>query len=193
LGRIIAERGSFLKNLDVFDYLEFGITSKDARAMAASTRKLIELSFLALLDSGIDYRGKSIGCYASGIAFDSLSVGIPVGLFQLLRNYNISHIPTERIRSEGVFRRDPSSDRKSDIIPFGSVGTIGSDGHRVQVRSCPRSSRSRRWLIVDTSSSLTAMHLAVQALRTGDCEAAVVGGAQINQRSVVFTYRRLPD
>jgi hypothetical protein len=147
LGRIIAERGSFLKNLDAFDYLEFGITSKDARAMAASTRKLIELSFLALLDSGIDYRGKNVGCYASGIAFDSLSVGVPVSLFQFLYHYNISHIPTERIRSEGIFRRDPSSDRKSDIIPFGSAGTIGSDGHCMQVCSCPRSSRNRKWLI----------------------------------------------
>jgi acyl transferase domain-containing protein len=37
---------------------------------------------------------------------------------------------------------------------------------------------------VDTacSSSLIAMHLAVQAIRAGECEAAVVGGAQINLR-----------
>jgi acyl transferase domain-containing protein len=37
---------------------------------------------------------------------------------------------------------------------------------------------------VDTacSSSLMALHLGVQALRTGDCEAAVIGGSQVNQR-----------
>lgn len=62
----------------MFDHVEFGISAKDARAMALSTRKLIELSFLALLDSGIDYRGQNVGCYAAGTAFDILSIAEPV-------------------------------------------------------------------------------------------------------------------
>lgn len=74
-GRIVANRASFLKNIDDFDYLEFGITSKDARAMSVSTRKLIELSFIALFDSGIDYRGRNVGCFASGIVHDVLGLG----------------------------------------------------------------------------------------------------------------------
>lgn len=32
------------------------------------------------------------------------------------------------------------------------------------------------------SSTLTAMHLAVQAISNGDCEAALVGGCQLNHR-----------
>lgn len=34
------------------------------------------------------------------------------------------------------------------------------------------------------SSSLTSLHLAVQAVANGDCEAAVVGGCQLNHRYV---------
>lgn len=38
------------------------------------------------------------------------------------------------------------------------------------------------------SSSLSATHLAVQALQSGECEAAVVGGAQINLRCVLVFF-----
>ncbi|KAF8166303.1 thiolase-like protein [Mycena galopus ATCC 62051] len=66
LGQIAVEKGSFLKDIDLFDHVEFGISSRDANAMAPVTRKLLETSFLALLDSGIDYRRRLIGCYMSG-------------------------------------------------------------------------------------------------------------------------------
>ncbi|KAJ7908780.1 hypothetical protein B0H13DRAFT_1878321 [Mycena leptocephala] len=36
----------------------FGLSTKDARAMPFTARRLMQLSFEALLDSGIDYRGK---------------------------------------------------------------------------------------------------------------------------------------
>lgn len=64
----------------MFDPVEFGVTMKDATAMAVGTRRLIELSFLALLDSGIDYRGRNVGSFMSSVAFDILSVADPVSV-----------------------------------------------------------------------------------------------------------------
>ena len=54
--------------------MEFGVTAKDAHLMPLSVRKLIETTFLSLCDSGIEYRGKNIGCYMSGVAHDVFSV-----------------------------------------------------------------------------------------------------------------------
>lgn len=107
--------------------------------MAVSTRKLLEHSFLALLDSSIDYRGRNVGCYMSGTAFDILSVGEPVS--------KASSCMVANKVSYHLDLRGPS-------IPLDTA----------------------------CSSSLTATHLAVQALRAGECEAAVVGGCQINLR-----------
>jgi acyl transferase domain-containing protein len=58
--------GSFLKNTTKFDNLEFSIANKEARSLNASSRQLIELSFLALRDSGINHRGKNIGSFMAG-------------------------------------------------------------------------------------------------------------------------------
>ena len=76
---MVATHGAFLKDSDLFDHIEFGISSKDARMMAVGTRKLIELSFLALLDSGMDYRGKNIGAYMASVAHDLWMISGEVG------------------------------------------------------------------------------------------------------------------
>lgn len=79
-GQIRVDTGSFLKNLAEFDHVEFGVTAKDARAMAVSTRKLLQLAFLALLDSGVNYRGQDIGCFTSAVDFDILALDNSVRL-----------------------------------------------------------------------------------------------------------------
>lgn len=55
----------------MFDHLEFGISAPEAENLSLSTRKLIELSFLALADSGIDYRGRNVGCYMAAVNHSS--------------------------------------------------------------------------------------------------------------------------
>ena len=74
VGQVITDTGAFLKNIDLFDHIEFGITAKDARVMPLSVRKLIEVTFLSLCDSGIDYRGRDVGCYMSGIVHDPMAI-----------------------------------------------------------------------------------------------------------------------
>lgn len=73
IAQILVDTASFLKNIEKFDHLEFGIPSKEAISMSPSTWKLIEHSFLALLDAGINYRGQNVGSYMSGVAFDITS------------------------------------------------------------------------------------------------------------------------
>ncbi|KAF8161949.1 hypothetical protein K438DRAFT_2070439 [Mycena galopus ATCC 62051] len=150
LGQVVTDVGSFLKDFADFDPIEFGIPSKDARAMAVSTRKLIETSFLALLDSGINYRGRNVGCYMSAVSFDSTTIG-----------------HADEYEPRGSFAGYPYMVANKVSYYLDLLGP-----------SIP----------VDTacSSTLTALHLAVQALRTGDCESAIVGGCQLNHRSLDF-------
>lgn len=78
IGTIRVDRGSFLKNIDMFDNVEFGVSHRDAKAMSPATKMLLEQCFLALLDSGIDYRTKNIGCYTSGTSIELTNVSEPV-------------------------------------------------------------------------------------------------------------------
>jgi acyl transferase domain-containing protein len=73
LGQVLPEKACFLKDINLFDHFEFGISSKDAVTLGVATRKLIEHSFLALLDSGINSRSQNVGVYTSGIAFEPVS------------------------------------------------------------------------------------------------------------------------
>ncbi|KAJ7205481.1 hypothetical protein GGX14DRAFT_367915, partial [Mycena pura] len=59
-------KGAFLKNYDGMDSISFGISMKDARIMPFTARRLMELSFEALADSGVDYRRQKVGCFMTG-------------------------------------------------------------------------------------------------------------------------------
>ncbi|KAJ7629670.1 thiolase-like protein [Mycena polygramma] len=151
LGQIVTNKGSFLKNLDRFDYQEFGISAQDARSMSVSTRKLVELAFLSLLDSGIDYRGKNVGSYMSGIIHDKWMLSCQDEL-EMPGSYSYLPSMTANRVSYHLDLRDPSTPTDT---------------------AC--------------SSSMTAVHLAVQALKHGECDAAVVGGSQINHRCILYS------
>ena len=87
LGKVATDTGSFLKDIQLFDHLEFGVTNKEARMMPLSTRKLIETAFLSFLDAGIDYRGKNIGCYMAGIGYDMFTISGHVCFVSVLSGF----------------------------------------------------------------------------------------------------------
>ncbi|OJA18266.1 hypothetical protein AZE42_05820 [Rhizopogon vesiculosus] len=140
VGEVAVTHGAFLKDLDLFDHIEFGISSKDARMMVIGTRKLIELSFLALVDSGMDYRGKNIGAYMASVAHDAWMIS---GEDETEARGSFAYVPAMVAN-----RVSYHLDLRGPSIPTDTA----------------------------CSSSLSAFHIAMQAIRNGECEAALVGG-----------------
>ncbi|CEH16427.1 Animal-type fatty acid synthase and related proteins [Ceraceosorus bombacis] len=69
VGKALSDKGGFLTDTDLFDPLEFGIGPSEASRMSGTARMMLEMAFLALYDSGIDYRGSRTACF--GIASGS--------------------------------------------------------------------------------------------------------------------------
>ena len=121
IGTIRVDRGSFLKNIDMFDNVEFGVSHRDAKAMSPATKMLLEQCFLALLDSGIDYRTKNIGCYTSGTSIELTNVSEPVRQCSLNEfSEQLLILYPGRIRCKGVLRTPAIHDRQSNFSPLGS-------------------------------------------------------------------------
>ena len=139
--------------------------------MPLSTRKLVEVAFLALQDSGIDYRGQNVGCYMAGVAHDfySLSGHVSCGLSR----YAIMEGDTDPLR---LYIQDDSEVKGS--FAYGPAMVANRVSYHLDLRGPT--------IPIDTacSSTLHTTHLGVQALRNGECEAAVVGGCQLNHRCV---------
>ncbi|KIK61181.1 hypothetical protein GYMLUDRAFT_225393 [Collybiopsis luxurians FD-317 M1] len=135
-------QGAFLKRLFEFDHISLGISKRDAKVMPPAARRLLELSFIAMQDSGIECSGRSIGCFMSG---------------------NNDLEDQDMMNTEGSFAYVPSAmaNRISYLLNI-----------------CGPS------IFLDTacSSSLTALHLAINAIESGDCPAALVGACQSNRR-----------
>ncbi|KAK0200866.1 putative polyketide synthase [Desarmillaria ectypa] len=160
-GSVVTKKGSFLKSIALFDPLEFGITSRDVAAMSVSTRKLIEHGFLALLDSGIDYRGQNIGCFMSS-TMETAYTADPVWLSNsILASWNTLTILQANMDSAGSLAG----------YPYSAANKVS---YHLDLRgpTIPTTTAC--------SSTASALYLAVQTLRTGDCKAAVVGGCQLN-------------
>ena len=143
------QRGGFLTDIDLFDSSFFRITPREAQLMDPQQRLLLELSWEAMEDAG----------YASD-TLKGRSVGVYVG---------VCHYDYRSLLEKGL-----------DTAEIAQIAT-GTAPATFANRLSYFYDFHGPSLTVDTacSSSLVAMYEAVNAIRRGQCQTALVGGVNL--------------
>ena len=149
-GKINTREGGFLSSLDGFDADFFGISPREAERMDPQQRLLLEVAWEALEASG-----------QTAEKLDGSATGVFVGVHSHSNDYYLMQVSTSQ-----------------ELNPYTGTGTA----HNViSGRLSYTFNLHGPSVVVDTacSSSLVAAHLAVQALRAGECDLAIVGGVNV--------------
>ncbi len=145
-----ARRAALLERVDLFDPRHFGISPREAVGMDPQQRLLLEASWEALESAGID----PFSVYQS-------STGVYVGI----SSHDYAQL---QLRAGGIEKIDPHfASGAAQSVAAGRISyVLGLNGPS---------------LAIDTacSSSLVAVHLACEALRRGECNAALAGGVNL--------------
>ncbi|MFF2910653.1 SDR family NAD(P)-dependent oxidoreductase [Paenibacillus sp. NPDC057934] len=149
-GKSYSKWGGFLEGFADFDPLFFAISPRDAMNMDPQERIFVQSCWEALEDSGYT-RERLEGCYKG-------KVGVYAGITKTGYGLYGSEVWEQ---GEGLYPH----------TSFSSVANRVSYLLNLKGPSMP----------VDTmcSSSLTAVHIACEHLRHGECEAAIVGGVNL--------------
>ncbi|HTF96489.1 MAG TPA: ACP S-malonyltransferase [Cellvibrio sp.] len=143
--------GGFIRDVDKFDPLFFNISPTEAKIMDPQERQFLEVAWESVENAG--YTRDDLQHRLKGRV--GVFVGVMYNEYQLFAAEEIA---------------------KGNRISLGN--SIGSIANRVSyVLNLKGPS-----MAVDTlcSSSLTAAHLAVQSMKSGECDAAIVGGVNLS-------------
>ncbi|MCF3650816.1 type I polyketide synthase [Synoicihabitans lomoniglobus] len=148
-GKIVSRRGGFLDDVEHFDPRHFGLAPTEAPHLDPQHRLLLETAWEALEHAGL--------------APDRLA-GRAAGVFIGIASSDYA----QRLFGRGLESIDPyvGSGNAHSVAAGRIAYTLGLHGPAVAIDTA-------------CSSSLVATHLACQSLRTGECELALTGGANL--------------
>ncbi|CCK26866.1 polyketide synthase type I [Streptomyces davaonensis JCM 4913] len=149
-GTTYCREGGFLDEIDRFDADYFGVSPREARGMDPQQRLLLEVCSEAMEDAGLP-RG----------AWEGSRTSVHMGI--LGSDYLLLHA-----RTSGIRAIDPyfASGKEFSFAAGRIAYTFGLHGPAMTVNTA-------------CSSSLVAVHLACQALRNGEADAALAGGVNV--------------
>ncbi|GHJ10400.1 hypothetical protein TPA0907_47670 [Micromonospora humidisoli] len=147
----VLRSGAYLNDVDLFDADYFGITEQEAERMDPQQRLLLEVTVQALADANLTRA--DLRRQRVGIFIGASTVEYPIAW---VRN----RVPADDLSPHMALGNTLSA--TSGRIGF----MLGVNGPAMTIET-------------SSSSALTAMHLAAQALRRRECDVALVGACQL--------------